>query len=258
MENLIFERVGPIGILKINRPQVLNALDIKVLEQIYMLIELVVKGRQVKAFIITGEGDKSFVSGADINEMNGMDQLEALRFAELGQKVAKLLEDAPFISIAAVNGYALGGGLELALACDFIYAASDAKLGMPEVLLGLIPGFGGTQRLVNKIGETRAKELILTGKMISADEAKALGLVSEIFPKADLMKESIAALEHILTNPFTALIQAKRAIQQTTTIRMAEGLEAERNMFAICFATSQTEKLMEEFLEKKGHHANAN
>ncbi len=257
MDNLAYERSGNIGILRINRPQVLNALNKTVLEQLLILIDMLTRGQQVKALILTGEGDKAFISGADIKEMQALDNTDMLRFCELGQQVANALENAQFITISAVNGYALGGGLEIALATDFIFATKNAKFGLPEVTLGLIPGFGGTQRLTRKIGPQLSKELILTGKTITAEEAKTYGIVSRICEKETLLNDAQVLAEQILKNPFKAILQAKRAINQAYQLGISEGLEAERNMCTVCFSTGECKERMESFLEKKGKENHA-
>lgn len=250
MKDFTYERLGAIGLLTVKRPEVLNALNTEALEQLEMFLELVSKGRQVKVLIITGSGEKSFISGADIQEMNSGTPDSLLRFFELGQAVLNTLEQAPFVTIAAVNGYALGAGFELALACDLIYAAPHAKLGFPEVSLGLIPGFGGTQRLPRVLGLNLAKELVLTGKTISADEALTLGLINRIIPE-NLLEECYQIAEQIAKNPSFAVLQAKRALNQAASLGQGEGLVAERNMAALCFANDTCRNKLDAFVHRK-------
>lgn len=250
MKDFTYERLGPIGLLTIKRPEVLNALNTETLEQLLMFLELVSKGRQVKVLIITGEGEKAFISGADIHEINSMTPDTLLRFFELGQTALNGLEQVPFVTIAAVNGYALGGGFELALACDLIYASPQAKFGFPEVSLGLIPGFGGTQRLLRATSLQRAKELVLTGKTISAEEAFSIGLVNRVIPE-NLLPECYQIAEQVLKNPSFAVLQAKRALNHAASLGLAEGLNAERNMSALCFANEVCRNKLDAFIHRK-------
>ena len=187
---LLFEKhAADIGILRINRPDVHNALNLALLEEILNFLKIKALEENCKAVILTGAGEKSFIAGADIKEMNGFSSLQMLRFCELGQEVTFALETAPFLTIAAINGYALGGGLEMALACDFIYASNNAKMGSPEVKLGIIPGFGGTQRLSRAIGSRKAKELIMSGRTILPEEALEMAIVNKICPEETLLRE---------------------------------------------------------------------
>ncbi len=254
MKYLEYEKFEHIGIVKFARKDVLNALNRDLLEEFHMFLELIGKGQQIRALVITGDGDKSFASGADISEMQNMGQLEVLHFLELGGKVAKALQNAPFLTIAAVNGYALGGGFELALACDFIYASENAVFGMPEVTLGLIPGFGGTQRLTESIGPRLAKEMLMTGKTINAQKALDFGIANQVCKPADLLKNCCESAASMLKHPFNAVLQAKNAVNLASSLKCAS-FEAERNMAAICFATGERKEQMKEFIEKKAHHA---
>lgn len=251
MKNFIYEKVDSIGIVKINRPEVLNALNIELLEELQIFIDIIAKSHQVRALILTGEGNKAFIAGADIKEMQGMNHLEMMQFCKLGQQVTLSLEKAPFLCIAAVNGYALGGGLEMALACDFIYASKTAKLGLPEITLGIIPGFGGTQRLPRAIGARKAKEMILNGKMITAEEALNIGIVNRICEPDTLLQECIEAADNIARQSFTAIMEAKQAINVGLSLPIHEALELEKNMCGICFDTPERESAIKAFLEKK-------
>ncbi len=250
MEFLTYEKRGETGVLTINRPKVLNALNRALLQEMRHFLEYVAPKEQLKVLILTGAGDKAFIAGADIKEMQAMQPTKIYDFLELGQKVTHLLETAHFATLAAVNGYALGGGLEMALACDFIYAKSGAKLGLPEVTLGIIPGFGGTQRLSRAIGTRLAKEMILTGKQMTAEEGLALGVVNAISEPEKLLEDCFATAEKIARHSSIALQQAKNAINFGYHIGLHEALEIERNMFTVCFATKEREVAMESFLEK--------
>jgi enoyl-CoA hydratase len=251
MENLSIENFGESAILRVNRPQVLNALNEAVLKEMLYYLTVTAKQEKLKAVILSGSGNKAFIAGADIKEMHGMDHLQMLLFSELGQQVTNALEQAPFLTLAAVNGYALGGGLEMALACDFIYAGRSAKLGLPEVSLGMIPGFGGTQRLSRAVGTRHAKELIMSGKVLSAEAAKAIGIVNQVCEDASLISDCQTAVASIVKHSFTAVMQAKQAINLGYSLGMTEGLALERNLCAVCFATPERQQGMEAFLQKK-------
>lgn len=253
MENLHYEKRGLIGLLTINRPQALNALNRDVLQELADFLE---KIEDIRALILTGEG-KAFIAGADIKEMQSFQVDELLEFSHLGQKVTHLIENSPFLTIAAVNGYALGGGLEMALACDFIYASETAKLALPEITLGLIPGFGGTQRLSRAIGTRKAKELILTGKQVDAKEAYALGIVNRICQPDRLIEDCFATAELAAKYSPFALRQAKLAVNQGENMGLHEALEFERTLFGLCFGTPESEAAMKAFLEKSTRKAHA-
>lgn len=246
------EKDGPIAVVKMNRPEVLNALDTQTLEELLILIELLVKGQQTKALILTGQGEKAFIAGADIKAMQSMSQHQLLDFLNLGQKVSNAFENAPFVTLAAVNGYALGGGFEMALACDFIFASSMAKFGLPEVTLGIIPGFGGTQRLARAIGTRRAKDMIMNAKIINVEEAHSLGIVNQICDSDTLLAESKTAVGRVAQYSTLAIRQVKRAIQCGSSLSFEDGLELEKNMCAVCFETPERKQAMEEFINKKG------
>lgn len=250
MKYLNYEKAEHLGIIKFSRKEVLNALNRDLLEEFYLFLELIAKGEQIKALVITGEGDQAFSVGADLKNMQAMSQHEVLRFFEFGQKIADELQKAPFLTIAAVNGYALGGGFEMALACDFIYASETAVFGLPEVQLGLIPSFGGTQRLSEAIGARLAKEWIMTGKKIKAKEAYDVHIVNKICSPNNLLKESCEIAAEILTHPFHACLQAKKAINLATSLKR-EALEAERNMAALCFESDECKQKIKKFTHAK-------
>lgn len=250
MQFLTIERIDQIGILRINRPQVLNALNHKLLEELNEFLEITVRQQHLKAVILTGSGDKAFIAGADIKEMHAMTSMQVKEFSELGQRVANLLETAPFVTMSAVNGYALGAGLEMALACDFIYASDSAKLGFPEVTLGLIPGFGGTQRLLHAVGMRQAKEMIMSGKSISAQVAFEVGIVNKVCAHVELLSECLAMSKKILSNSFNAVVQAKNAINCGAQLSFGAALELEKNIFVGCFDTLERKAATTSFLEK--------
>jgi enoyl-CoA hydratase len=250
MENILFEKKEQIGYLTINRPHALNALNMAVFYEIRTLLQSdEIQG--VKVLILTGSGEKAFVAGADIKEMNSLSYAETMRFSELGQDVMYMIETMDIVSIAAVNGFALGGGLELALCCDFAYASDNAKLGFPEVTLGLIPGFAGTMRLPRIVGERKAKELIFSAKTLSAEEALQIGLVNKVCPQNELMSEVEKVASKICRNGFFAVTQAKRAINKGYNLSSKEAMELEKHMFGLCFTTEESTEGINAFLEKR-------
>jgi enoyl-CoA hydratase len=206
---------------------------------------------ETRVLIITGGGEKAFVAGADIAEMSGMTAGQAREFAALGHRVFQLLEALPQATIAAVNGFALGGGCELAAACDLVYASEKAKLGLPEVTLGIIPGFGGTQRLTRLLGRGRAKEIIFTGEMIDAAKACDVGLVLEVLPADKLMEHCRAVAGKLLKRGPLAIAQAKRVIEHGADADLRIGNELERQAFAVLFGSEDTREGMKAFLEKR-------
>ena len=250
-KNLLIEAEEGIAILKINRPQVLNALNRETLLELRQALKEVDGKKDVRAVILTGEGDKAFVAGADIAEMKDMNSAEALVFSRLGHEALGMIENLSKPVIAAVNGFALGGGLEIALACDFIYASEKAKLGVPEVTLGIFPGFGGTQRLPRLIGKGRAKELIFTGKMIDAHEAYDLGIVNKVFPPDKLMEEATKTARAIAQNGPVAVGMAKGSVNAGYDEGREEGEAIEMVAWGNAFATRDQKEGMGAFLEKR-------
>lgn len=254
MEERLFVRLshdGPLSTLTIHRPEKLNALNRQVVGELYQAVTEVRSRRDVRALIVAGSGEKAFVAGADISEMREMRFEQARAFAAAGHAALDALEQLPFPVIAAVNGFALGGGCELALACDFIYASDRAKFGQPEVKLGVIPGFGGTQRLLRRVGIARARELIYTGATISADEALRIGLVNRVVPAADLMNTvREVALQAAQMGPL-AVAEAKKVLREGEgrSLRDANAFEIEG--FAGCFETTDQKEGMSAFLEKR-------
>ncbi|KPK74554.1 MAG: hypothetical protein AMJ79_13780 [Phycisphaerae bacterium SM23_30] len=250
MELISFKKTGRIGILKFNRPRALNALNGALLEELEEFLCTGINAEPIRALVVTGEG-KAFIAGADIKEMQSFDREGIRRFCELGHRITHLLENLPMITIAAVNGFALGGGLEIALACDFIYASRDAKLGLPEVSLGVIPGFGGTQRLPRAVGARLAKELITTGRSLDAEEGLRVGLVNKAVEPEKLLEEAINTAEKILQNSFSAVTRAKRSVHEGGGLLLEKALEVEREYFVDSFTTKDRAEGMAAFIEKR-------
>ncbi|MCC6558025.1 MAG: enoyl-CoA hydratase/isomerase family protein [Polyangiaceae bacterium] len=252
-ELVAIERTGHVAIVTIQRPDKLNALNAAVIAELtrafHELTHGASPGEEVRAAVLTGAG-KAFVAGADIAAMSAMTTVEAKRFADAGHRLCADIEAAPFPVIAAVNGFALGGGCELALACDFIYAADVAKLGQPEVNLGVTPGFGGTQRLLRRVGAARARELIYTGDMITAEQALAMGLVNAVFPAAELMLRARDTALKIAARGPLAVAAAKRVMLRGEGIDLAVANELEATAFASLFGSEDQRAGMKAFLEK--------
>lgn len=240
-----------IFLIIIDRPKSLNALNLETLKEIDQVLEEVIENDEVKVAIITGAGDKAFVAGADIFEMKDMTPLKAKEYAVLGQKVFRKIELMKKPVIAAVNGYALGGGCELAMACDIRIASHNAKFGQPEVGLGIIPGFGGTQRLSRIVGMSKAKELIYTGDMINADEALRIGLISKLVDQEKLLEEAHNIAKKIMSKGMIAVGLAKEAINIGANVDIETGMRYEANAFAVCFTTEDQKEGMAAFLEKR-------
>jgi len=242
------------GLVTINRPEALNALNEQVLTELKETLhnQLLSSPRpDLKAVFVTGAGAKAFVAGADIKAMSELTPEQALAFSEKGQAVFGLLEQVPLPVVALVQGYALGGGLELALACDWIYASPEAVFALPEVSLGLIPGFGGTVRLAQKIGLARAMEMILTGKKVKSDQALVWGLVNAIFPASELLGQAQQALSALASNGPRAVAQAKRTVLLSHRSWMESALQFERESFSDVFQHDESREGMRSFMEKR-------
>jgi enoyl-CoA hydratase len=252
MSTLAMERDGPVVLLTLNRPDKLNALSAELLRELVATLTVLSDDPTVRVAILTGAGDKAFAAGADIEALAEMVPAQAKRFADLGHRLGVLIEQAPFPVIAAVNGFALGGGCELALCCDFIYASDRAKLGQPEVGLGVIPGFGGTQRLARRVGVARARELCMTGNALGADEALRIGLVNAVVPHGELLSKvrEVAAL--IARKAPLAVASVKRAILRGADAPLSTATELEATAFAALFGTQDQREGMRAFLEKRG------
>jgi len=252
-ECLKVEVEGRIAVLTINRPQVMNALNSQLIGELdQALAELGVRfPAEVRGLIITGAGDKAFVAGADIKEISSLQEADGKRFAERGQAVFRRIEHLPFPVIAAVNGFALGGGLELALACDYIYACDEAKLGLPEVGLGLIPGFGGTVRLARVVGINKAREMIFSAKPLGAEEACRVGLINQVCTQAELLPMAKKSLEQILAKGPMAVKAAKESILSNLYAPADHALHMEAQYFGGLFALKDTKEGTSAFLDKR-------
>ncbi len=250
-KNILTEITDGIGILTINRPQSLNSLNTEVVEELESALREMEQNAAVKVVIVTGAGEKAFVAGADIREMTGMDPAAGRAFARRGQQMIRSIEQMRKPVIAAVNGYALGGGLELALACDFIYASEKARLGLPEVTLGIMPGFGGTQNLPRLIGPNRARELIFSGKQLTAGQARDWGIVNEVVPAEELMPRVMEIAQKIAHNGTLGVAAAKDAIVNGLNMSKEDGLRYEGALFGLLFATEDQKEGTRAFIEKR-------
>ena len=244
------ERRGTTGIITMNRPEALNALNDQVLRDLEQVLDQVEQEEEILVAVITGAG-RSFVAGADIGQMSQLSAVEAKKFGVYGNQVFLKLENLTKPTIAAVNGFALGGGCELSLACDIRLASEKAKFGQPEVGLGITPGFGGTQRLPRLIGVSRAMELILTARTISAQEALELGLVSHVYGPEELMDRALELADAIAANAQVAVRQSKAAIRRGQQTDMYTGAAYEAEAFAVCFATEDQKDAMTAFVNKE-------
>jgi enoyl-CoA hydratase len=249
--NLLVERSGPITTLIVNRPAVLNALNRETLAEIEACARAFLADPAQGALIVTGAGEKSFVAGADIGELAPLDARAAEEISRFGQGVCDLLERSPKPVIAAVNGYALGGGCELALACHVRLASENAVLGLPEVSLGIIPGYGGTQRLPRLIGVGRAHEIILSCRRVKADEAERIGLVNRVVPLAALREEAGKLAQAILRNGPLAVAAAIEAVTRGTQLPLDQGLRLESGLFGLLAASEDMHEGLKAFLEKR-------
>jgi len=250
-ENILFQIEEEIATITFNRPKVLNALNEASLKEFSHAIDKVTGDEDIRVLILTGAGDKSFVAGADITEFLKFNALKAKIFSEMGHGIVSKLQEMPIPVIAAVNGFALGGGCEVVIACDFIYASENAMFGLPEINLGIIPGFGGTQRLPRLIGKNRAKEMIFTGKMITAVEAQAMGLVNKVCIQGQLMDEVLNVARIIVSKGKISLRAAKQAINAGMDVDLKTGCRIEIDAFAICLASPDAKEGTQAFLEKR-------
>ncbi|MBN9889859.1 enoyl-CoA hydratase/isomerase family protein [Salipiger abyssi] len=243
-------RNGDCAVLTLNRPEALNALSFAIIRDIGAAFDEVAAMEGVRALLITGAGEKSFCAGADIKELRNRPLMDQLRGAELGQSVFARLDTLPVPSVALVNGYAFGGGSELALACTFRLASENAVFGLPEIKLGLIPGYGGTQRLPRLIGEGRALEIIMTGRNVKADEAERIGLVNAVV-EGDLMQAGLEFAGKFTRYSLPALGFARSAVQRAADLPLAEGLRVEAELSTLAYRTQDAEEGMAAFEEKR-------
>jgi enoyl-CoA hydratase len=250
-ENVLFEVEGGVALITVNRPDKLNALSGAVIAELRDAFDRIAKDPAIRAAILTGAGDKAFVAGADINEVAALSPMQAREFARRGQQAFRLLETSSKPSVAAINGYALGGGLELAMACTVRFAAESAKLGQPEVKLGLIPGYGGTQRLPRLVGRGRALELLLAAEPVTAAEALRIGLVNAVAPQAELLKHCRAWLGKVLAHAPVSLALVMEAVDVGLNVGLEEGLCLEAAAFGLSAATEDCREGTRAFLAKR-------
>ncbi len=248
-EFVTYEQDGFVGVITINRPQALNALNSQVLndlEEVFNSVDL----DTTRALVLTGAGEKSFVAGADIVEMSTLTKAEGEAFGKKGNDIFRMIETFPIPVIAAVNGFALGGGCEIAMSCDFRFCSDNAIFGQPEVGLGITPGFGGTQRLARIVGVGIAKQLIYTARNIKAEQAKAIGLVNDVFPQEELLEQAKKVASIIAANAPIAVRNCKKAINDGLDTTMDDAIVIEEKLFGDCFETEDQKAAMANFLEK--------
>ena len=249
--NLLYENQDGVALITMNRPKALNALNRETLEELNQLADILAKDSSVQVVILTGSGEKAFVAGADIAQMQSMSAMEGRNFGKLGQAVFNKLENLPQPVIAAVNGFALGGGCELAMACDIRIASEKAKFGQPEVTLGITPGFAGTQRLPRLVGKGRAKQLLYTGDVIDAQEAYRIGLVNVVAPAEELMATAKVMAQKIQSRAAVAVQLCKAAVNEGLDTDLETGTAYEAEVFGLCFATADQKEGMAAFTEKR-------
>lgn len=250
-ENITYEVQENVAVLTFNRPQVLNALNPATVDEVFDVVHKIRKDDNVRVLVLTGAGEKAFVAGADVSEFPKMNPLQAKQFSEKGHKTFSALEDLPVPVIACVNGFALGGGCEIAMSCDFVYASENAQFGQPEINLGVIPGFGGTQRLSRLVGRAKAKELCMTGNQISAQEAKGLGLVAQVFSAEELWEKTMKTAQSIAKKGCVALRAIKETINGGMEVDLKSGCALETESFLACFCSPDAKEGAQAFLEKR-------
>jgi enoyl-CoA hydratase len=249
-KTLLLATEGAVATLTFNRPEKLNALNPEMLSELAEVLDRVSRDPGIRALLLTGQG-RAFIAGADIQVFLGLDPLSAKGFSRAAQEVLFKIEALEIPVIAAVNGFALGGGCELAMACDIIYASEAARFGQPEINLGIIPGVGGTQRLARLVGKGNAKELCLTGRIIEAEEARAMGLVAQIFPAASLLDECRKVAQSLAAKGRVALRAVKQVIDRGFDLDLRNGCALEVDAFALCFASPDAHEGARAFLEKR-------
>lgn len=250
-ENIQFEKKGAIAYVTVNRPKVLNALNMATMKELHAAFTSVRDDAEVRVAILTGSGEKAFIAGADIGELATQDAVSGKEYAMRGQAVLDLIENCGKPVIACVNGFALGGGCEVAMACTMRLASENAKLGQPEVKLGIIPGYGGTQRLPRLVGKGLANQLVLTGEMITAQEAHRIGLVNEVTAPAELVPRAEAIAQKIIANAPLAIRYCLEAVNKGMEMTLQEGLFLEASLFGVCCATQDKGEGTKAFLEKR-------
>ena len=250
-ENLLYEKKGAIAYITVNRPKVLNALNMATMGELRAAFSAAKEDSEVRVVIMTGSGEKAFIAGADINELARNNPIEAKEYTHRGQAVLDLIENLGKPSIASINGFALGGGCEIAMACTMRLASENAKLGQPEVKLGIIPGYGGTQRLPRLVGKGIAMQMVLAGEMISAQEAHRIGLVNEVVAPAELIPRAEAIAAKIVANAPLAVQYAMEAVNRGTEMTLDQGLFLEAALFGVCCASEDKKEGTAAFLEKR-------
>lgn len=253
MTHVLLEKKGQVAIATVNRPNALNALNSAVLDDLNEMLDTVAADGEIRVLVLTGAGEKAFVAGADIAEMSTLTKAEAEAFGKKGNDVFRKLETLPIPVIAAVNGYALGGGCELSMACDIRICSDTAVFGQPETGLGITPGFGGTQRLSRLVGPGMAKQMIYSAKNVKADEAYRVGLVNAVYPKEELMPAAEKLALSIASNAPIAVRACKQAINEGLDAPMDEAIVIEERLFGSCFETEDQREGMGAFLEKRKH-----
>lgn len=250
-ENVLLEKNGAVYTLTVNRPKVLNALNLATLDEIGVAAAEAGRDPEARVLLVTGAGDKAFVAGADISQMRDYTALEGKEFSQRGMRSFRTLETLPVVTIAVVNGYCLGGGCELAMSCDWIIASDKSVFGQPEVTLGVTPGFGGTQRLARLVGRALALELLVTGRNVKADEAQRIGLVNSLHPAEGLMDEARRLAEAIASKGPVAVRLVKEAVQRGQDLDLDNACLLESEVFGLCFSTEDLKEGMGAFLEKR-------
>jgi enoyl-CoA hydratase/carnithine racemase len=249
--NILFETKNAIAYVTVNRPKVLNTMNMATMEELRAAFHTIKNDNAVRAVLLTGSGEKAFIAGADIGELAQHDAVSAKEYTHRGQSVLNLIENLGKPVIACINGFALGGGCEIAMACTMRLASENAKLGQPEVKLGIIPGYGGTQRLPRLVGKGLAMQLLLTGEMISAQEALRIGLVNEVTAPADLISRAEAIAQKIIANALLAVQYTMEAVNKGMEMPLAEGLYLEATLFGVSCATKDKKEGTTAFLEKR-------
>ncbi len=250
-ETILYDKKNSIAYVTVNRPKVLNALNMATMEELRAAFTAARDDREVRVVILTGAGEKAFVAGADINELARHNPVEAKEYTHKGQSVLDLMENLGKPVICCINGFALGGGCEIAMACTMRLASENARLGQPEVKLGIMPGYGGSQRLPRLVGKGLANQILLTGEMISAQEAHRIGLVNEVVPQAELLARAEAIAQKIIANAPLAVQYTLEAVNQGMEMPLAEALYLEATLFGICCATEDKKEGTTAFLEKR-------